>query len=184
MRFDKFFKTFSLPVFSAAQSGREAIQLARWVKAGRLVRLKRGVYRFTDREVDEFSLAGYLYSPSYISLETALNNQGIIPDVSAAVTSISPTTTKMIKTSRGNYYYAKIQPRLFWGWQIISDNHQVPYKIALPEKALLDWVYLRKIRNLSSHRINRENLNKSRLIKFTRQFPGWVRKVVDEQLNR
>lgn len=182
----------SLPVFTAIQAqkiypGRPQellIQLYRWVKSGNLNRLKRGLYQFAIRPVDEFSLAGLLYPPSYISLEAALNNLGIIPDVSTAVTSVSPTTTKTIKTIWGNYYYAKIQVGLFWGWQTVIDSHGLPYKIALPEKALLDWIYLRKIRDLSGQRAGLSHLSKTRLTKFARPFPAWVREAVDEQFNR
>lgn len=184
MKFKEFETQLLLPIFTAVQAGATSIQLSRWVKSGNLNRLKRGLYQFAGRSVDEFSLAGLLYPPSYISLEAALNNQGIIPDVNAAVTSVSPTTTKMVKISQGSFFYAKIQPSLFFGWQTVKDANGLPYKIALPEKALLDWIYLRKIRDLSGHRVDIGNLNKTRLIKFTRQFPAWVRKVINEQLNR
>ena len=108
MRFEQFKNFLPLSVFTVVQAAQPNIQLARWHKAGKLIRLKRGVYQFADGQVDEFSLAGYLYQPSYISLETALNNLGIIPDVSANVTSISPVTTKTIKTVKGTFIYSKI----------------------------------------------------------------------------
>lgn len=188
MKFKEFEIHLSLPVFTVIQArkiypGRPQellIQLSRWVKSGYLNRLKRGIYRFSDQPIDEFTLAGYLYSPSYISLETALNNLGIIPDVSLKVTSVSPTTTKTIKTVQGSFLYAKIQPALWFGWQTVNDSHGFPYKIALPEKALLDWIYLRKIRDLLAQRVDLSNLSKTKLKRFARQFPAWARKVIDE----
>ena len=192
MKFKEFQKALSLPVFTTIQAqkiysggpGALLIQLSRWAKRGELVRLKQGLYQFSDRLVDEFTLAGYLYSPSYISLETALNNQGIIPDISLNVTSVSPTTTKIIKTVRGNFLYSKIQPPFFFGWQTVKDASGFHYQIALPEKALLDWVYLRKIRDFTDQRIDWTKLNKQKLKKFSQAFPGWVKVVVHEQLNR
>jgi len=192
MKFKEFQKALSLPVFTTIQakkiySGRQGellIQLSRWAKRGELVRLKQGLYQFSDRLVDEFTLAGYLYSPSYISLETALNNQGIIPDVSLNVTSVSPTTTKIIKTVRGNFLYSKIQQPLFFGWQTVKDTNGFHYQIALPEKALLDWIYLRKIKDLGSYRVNPVILKKPRLNQFAQAYPQWVRKEINEQFNR
>lgn len=185
MRFEDWQKQFPLPFFTSVQADNiQTIQLARWVKRGRLIRLKQGIYQFSDRQVDEFSLAGFLYQPSYISLETALNNLGIIPDVSANVTSVSPTTTKIIKTIKGIFYYSKIKPELFFGWQAVKDSAGGYYKISLGEKALLDWIYLRKITNIAGYRLNLNNLNKQRLIKFSQVYPNWVRRVIHEQFNR
>lgn len=184
MRFEDFEKQFPLAVFTPTQADKiQVIQLSRWVKRGRLIRLKQGLYQFMDRQVDEFSLAGYLYQPAYISLETALNNLGIMPDVSANVTSVSPVTTKIIKTIKGTFYYSKIKQELFFGWQTIKDSGGLYYKIAWPEKALLDWIYLRKIKNLTEYRLNLNNLNKQRLKKFSQVYPDWVRKVINEQFN-
>ena len=192
MKFKEFQKALSLPVFTTIQaqkiysggSKQLLIQLSRWAKRGELFRLKQGLYQFSDRLVDEFTLAGYLYSPSYISLETALNNQGIIPDVSLNVTSVSPTTTKIIKTVRGNFLYSKIQQPLFFGWQTVKDTNGFHYQIALPEKALLDWIYLRKIKDLGSYRVNPVILKKPRLNQFAQAYPQWVRKEINEQFNR
>lgn len=192
MRFEEFRKFILTPVFttmqarniSTAEFGRLITQLFRWAKQGKLIRLKQGVYQFSDWSVDEFSVAGFLYQPSYISLETALNNLGIIPDISVNVTSVSPTTTKIIKTSKGTFFYSKIQQPLYFGWQIVKDPEGFYYKIAFAEKALLDWIYLRKIKNLTNYRINFSNLNKQRLKKFSQVYPNWVKEAIHEQLDR
>ena len=184
MRFEQFKNSLPLAVFTVVQAAQPNIQLARWHKAGKLIRLKRGVYQFADRKVDEFSLANFLYSPSYISLETTLNNLGVIPDVSANVTSVSPVTTKTIKTVKGTFIYSKINQGLYFGWQKIKDGSGTYYQIALPEKALLDWIYLRKISNLKEQRVDFSGLNRTRLKQFSRFFPGWVKGVIYEQFNR
>lgn len=183
MRFEEFKKALSLSVFTSVQANLPAIQLARWAKTGKLIRLKRGVYQFADRTVDEFTLAGYLYQPSYVSLETALNNFGIIPDVSVNITSISPVTTKLINSVMGSFIYSKINPSLFFGWQKIKDSSGFYYQIALPEKALLDWIYIRKIINLGGQRVDLSTFSKTRINKFSRPYPAWVRRVINEQFN-
>src|SRR3989338_3440091 len=70
------------------------VQLARLVRAGALIRLKRGLYALAHTQPDELVMANLIYRPSYVSLESALNYYGIIPDVVENVTSVSPVTSK------------------------------------------------------------------------------------------
>lgn len=158
--------------------------LSRLVKTGKLKRIKRGIYIFSELEsqVDEFTLASVLYKPSYISLESALNNYGIIPDVAAGVTSVTPITTKKITTVRGVFLYSKINQELFFGFEKVLDQAGGRYyDVAFPEKALLDYVYVRKINNLTEQRVNLKLLNKKRLIQLGKFYPTWVTKTINEQ---
>lgn len=136
-------------------------QLHRFIKRGLIIPIKRGLYCFVDREVDVFNLANQLYFPSYISLETALNYHGIIPDVPlAGVTSVSPTTTKKFETPKGSFFYQKISPKLFWGYM------EAPYKIAFAEKALLDYVYFYGQKNADLLRIDWSKIDKKKYNSF------------------
>ena len=147
-------------------------QLHRLIKRGHIFPIKRGLYSFDKNKIDEFELAGKLYSPSYISLETALNFYGVIPDVPIAVTSVTPTTTKNIKTDIGNYYYSKINNQLFFGYS------QSPYAIAEKEKALLDYFYIRKVRKVTlDARLEVDNWNWKRYYKYATFFPKWVQEI-------
>src|SRR4030042_3437680 len=65
-------------------------QISRFWRRGLIDRVKRGVYLFLPVGMDEFSLGQILRAPSYVSLESALHTTGIIPDVSASVTSVTP----------------------------------------------------------------------------------------------
>src|SRR3989338_1885568 len=75
------------------------IQLSRFAKRGLLAKLKKGLYVFDLSKVDEFIVANQLYYPSYISMETALNYYGIIPDVPQTITSVTSITTKKFISS-------------------------------------------------------------------------------------
>ncbi|MBU1070849.1 hypothetical protein KKG65_00365 [Patescibacteria group bacterium] len=156
-------------------------QLSRLTKRGELVRLKRGVYKFADRELDDFVLAGWLYKPSYVSLESALQVAGIIPDVVGQITSVTTVTSKEIKTSVGMFLYSKLAKNLYFGYRKIKDEKSgLFYNMAEPEKALLDWIYIRGIRGLESTRVNRDDLNKKKLKDYSKIYPEWVRKVLYE----
>ena len=120
-------------------------QLNFWSKKGYLENIIRGVYKLSDFELkDPFLLADFIYSPSYISLETALNYYSIIPDIPFAITSVTINKTKKFETKDyGVFYYSHLKPDLFFGFKSILVEKKYSYNIALPEKALFDYLYLK-----------------------------------------
>jgi len=158
------------------------VQLARFVRAGVLMRLKRGLYVFSHGKIDEMVLANFIYRPSYVSLESALNYYGIIPDVVGNVTSVSPVTTRNFRTGRGVFIYSKIAGDLYFGRQTVKDSDSEFYfSIAEAEKALLDYVYIRKIRDLSDQRVDLSGIDRKKLIKYGKIFPARVMRTINEQ---
>ena len=157
-------------------------QLKRMSSRKDLINLKRDLYIFPDAKLDEFVLANRIYTPSYVSLESALNTYGIIPDVTANVTSVSPVTSKKAKTSKGTFLYSKINKDLFFGFKSVLDqNSGLYYQIALPEKAFLDYIYIRKVKNIRENRIDLSGLSIKVLTKFSVFFPKWVRDVLKHE---
>lgn len=131
--------------FSEANRQTVKNQLSHWTAKNYLLRLKKNLYFIQETELkDEFILANQLYQPSYVSLESALNYYGIIPDVLFNVTSVSSRKTQEFKNKFGLFLYRSLRSELFFGWQEVKvDKHQF-YKIAKPEKALFDFLYLNK----------------------------------------
>lgn len=167
-------------VFSSEKPAHINTQLHRFIKRGEIISLKRGLYTFPTATIDEFALATKIYTPSYVSLESALNAFGIIPDIPFTVTSISPITTKQIQNSFGNFLYSKIKKELFFGYTKVKDAQSgIYYNMAEPEKALLDYIYIRKITNLEEARVDVADLDKKKLKSFATHFPEWVGKVLN-----
>jgi predicted transcriptional regulator of viral defense system len=118
-------------------------QLNSWVKKGYLENIRRSVYKLSDFDIKEpFIFAGFIYNPSYISTETALNYYSIIPDIPFATTSVATRKTKNFKTEYGSFLYNHIKPELFFGFKNILSHQPYGYSIAIPEKALFDYLYL------------------------------------------
>lgn len=151
-------------------------QLFRLTKKSLIFRIKRGLYCFNKEKIDELQLANILYFPSYISCESVLNYYGIIPDVPQGVTSITTITSKKIKTIFGNYYYFKINPKLFFGFDIVKTKNDY-LKIAKKEKALLDFFYLRKINKIDDLRLNLKEIDFSLYKKYLKNYPDWIKKI-------
>jgi len=153
-------------------------QLSRFAQKELITQMKRGIYCFEKEEVDEFLLANKLYAPSYISLESALNYYGIIPDVPQAVTSVNLTTSKKITNEFGAFLYSKIKQELFYGYTRIKAGKSQEYiSFALRVKALLDYFYIRRIKNTADLRLDIRDLNRGLYRKLSADFPGWVQEV-------
>lgn len=134
-----------LPVFGD-ELGAGHLQLSRWARSGKILRLKRGVYTLPDaNRRAPFStpwLANTLYSPSYLSLETMLSWYDMIPERVAQMTSITTLKTAKFQNALGVFAYRHIQPRLFTGFEETKDENGTAVLMATPEKALLDYIYL------------------------------------------
>lgn len=132
-------------IFPSASKQNVKNQLRHWIQKGYLLRLKRNLYFLKETELkEEFFLANKLYEPSYVSLESALNYYGIIPDIPFSVTSVTIKKTQEFKNHFGLFLYRSLKSDLFFGWQEIKVNDNHSYEIAAQEKALFDFVYLNK----------------------------------------
>lgn len=102
-----------------------------------LIKIERGKYLLASKNIETFNIANLLYTPSYISFETALNFYGILSQFPYEITSV--TTKKSInkKIEDINYSYVHVKNDLFFGYE--KKNGIL---IAEPEKALLDQMYL------------------------------------------
>lgn len=141
-------------------------QLNSWQKKGYIVQAKRGVYIFSEYKdkISGFELAQLIYNPSYISLESALSQFGLIPEFVPSTTSVSTRTSRQFTNDFGTFYFRRIKPSLFWGYQITKSQFG-NYYLAEPEKALLDYLYLnvriiKSDADIESIRINYEEFTK------------------------
>ncbi len=118
-------------------------RLSDWIKKGYIKKLRKNYFVFSNIEMNEqilFFIANRIYSPSYVSMETALSFYNIIPEGVYTILSVSTMKTKRFETEIGKFQYRKIKRELFSDYQLMEFNN-IRYKIALPEKAVLDYVY-------------------------------------------
>jgi len=117
------------------------LQLHKWIKQNKIIRLKKGVYTLneTDRkaELSPFLLANELYSPSYLSLEFALSYYNLIPEAVNVFTSITTNKTKTIKNIYGTFYYNSIKKEYFWGFHNIKLKSNISFLLPYLKKQLL-----------------------------------------------
>lgn len=130
-------------------------------------KLIKGKYLFFLNKVDDFSIANYIYQPSYISLESALSFYGIITGFPYKIFSISFKKSRSFEINQKEFQYSQMNQNLFWGY-----NKKEDFLIADPEKALLDYVYfnLKGLRNIDWEEIDLTGINKRKLITYAKRF--------------
>ncbi len=114
-----------------------SVIIRRLLEANVLTKLERGKYLVNGAGVHEFAIANFLYQPSYVSFESALNYHGVLPQIAYEIT--SATTKKPVEKIVEDrcYRYNRIKKSLFWGYKK-GDG----FLVANAEKALLDLTYL------------------------------------------
>ncbi len=146
--FEKAFRIY--PVFSIRDiqkryPGFDNRRLVEWQQKGYLLKIRRGYYCFGERKGEHFLhfAANKIYSPSYISLESALAYYSLIPEGVFMTTSVTTKNTTRYETAIGNFEYRHIKPTLFFGYRLLKKEFTI--KIAEPEKVILDYLYLNKL---------------------------------------
>lgn len=115
-----------------------------WVEQGYLVPLKRGLYivsqEITQQEPCLGLIANHLYAPSYVSLQYALRQYGLIPERVMLITNITTCHARNFSNSFGSFAYHNVD-RAYFALGITSRTEgSSSYMIAIPEKALVDTI--------------------------------------------
>ncbi len=123
-------------------------------------RICRGFYAnpFNTPTLEEIS--NQICQPSYISLESALYSWGILSQIPQVLTCTTTQLPRTFDTSFGTIEYHQLKKDYFWGF-----INKQGYFIAEPEKALLDYLYLRKNKRtkLDLSELNFDNINRMKL---------------------
>jgi hypothetical protein len=115
------------------------------LEQGALIRIKKGIYvfgeRYRRRPFSREILANMIYGPSYVSLETALNYYGLIPERVEAMTSVTDGRGRRFFTPVGLFIYHGIPMKAYRiGIDQVELESGRSFLIATPEKALADKI--------------------------------------------
>lgn len=141
------------PVFSSSllkvagiKTSQMEIQLVRWVKSGRLLKLRRGVYvlgkPYRKIEPHPFLTANRLRRNSYVSFQSVLGYYDLIPEHIPVVTSATTGRSETVKTPLGFFIFRHLKTGVFSGFKQIKVAERQQAVMATPEKALVDLLYL------------------------------------------
>ncbi|MFH1896532.1 MAG: hypothetical protein ABH814_03655 [bacterium] len=129
---------------------------------GVLEKMVDGKFLVSGSLAVEFEIANYAYQPSYVSLESALSYYGILSQFPYTITSVSTRKTRKVTLRGKEYWYCRINPSLYWGYEKAGG-----FLIAGREKALLDTLYFHSkglanldISELDLSLVNRQELKR------------------------
>lgn len=114
-------------------------RLSYYVSAGKLKKPRRGIY--TKKEYNQLELAAKLCAPSYISLETVLEQEGIIFQKYESIFSASYLSRNFVIDGQ-KLVYRKLKNSVLLNKKGIVNKDN--YFIATKERAFLDAVFLYK----------------------------------------
>ena len=118
--------------------------LHRLGETGHVVRLARGRWAFPERMTPLAIPEALTFPmPSYVSLYSALYHHSMIEQIPTATYAITLAPTRRVRTPLGVVSLHQVAPSFFTGFE--PDRTGV--NIALPEKALLDVLYLHPARS-------------------------------------
>jgi predicted transcriptional regulator of viral defense system len=126
--------------------GRPRDKISDLLRKGVIIRVKKGLYvlgdDFRSRPYSRELLANLIYGPSYVSLDSALQYHGLIPEHVEAVTSVATGRTRAFDTPVGRFTYRQIPLAAFHvGMCRVEETPDKAFLIAAAEKALADKVF-------------------------------------------
>jgi len=158
-------------------------RLLDWTKKMYIKKIRNGFYiwdDFNEEITNWWAVSHKCYSPSYISMQSALSAYGFIPEGVFSITAISTSKTYSFKSHSLHFEYHHIKSSLFWGYTLMKANNGLPYCLASPEKAILDFLYFNEAlavpADFEAMRFNKyamkEQLNKKKFKQYAELYCG------------
>jgi predicted transcriptional regulator of viral defense system len=128
-------------------------------------------------------LVNVLREKAYISLESALREYGISTQSPQVLTCVTTERPREFNARTIRISYRKISPQLYWGYREKRTRYGT-YRIAEPEKALLDWIYLNLQTGVEPalDEFEFSKLSRRTLVKYAQRFPSTVYKQLSPTL--
>jgi len=144
------------------------LTIKKLIKAGVLIRIEKNKYLLKNAKFSDFALANFLYQPSYISFESALNFYGILSQFPYEISSATARKTTKKEFEDKVFTYTRIKRDLFWGYE-----KKGSFIIAFPEKALADQLYLsaKGYKRINLDEYDLEGISTLRLKKYLNKYP-------------
>lgn len=129
-------------LFPNIKRGNQKIRLLE--RDRQIIRLKKGLYvcnpEITGKILSTELIANHLYTPSYVSMSSALRYYGLIPEAVYTKQSMTLKHSKDFDTPLGRFEYSHISKKAFSVGLTNIRKDGYAFVIATPEKALCDLI--------------------------------------------
>lgn len=134
------FRTADIMVALNIRKSHASKLLERLTQHGHVIRLMRGLWAMPER-LEPLALVPHLTAPfpSYVSLQSALYYHDMVSQIPEVIYCVSLARTKTYETPVATISVHHIPGSFFFGYEERGAHYM---RMALPEKALLDLLYL------------------------------------------
>ena len=149
---------------------------------GIIKKIERGKYVKVNSNYTDFGISQFIYNPSYISFETALNDHGLLEQFPYEITAVTTKKSVEKEFDGKSFSYLHMNKRLFIGYQ-----KEGLYLIALPEKAIFDQVYMSIVGNKSEgilKDIKKDSFDINLVLRYTNLLSKKYEKAVTNKLKK
>ena len=139
---------------------------------------------FINRLVPDFSgreLINILRPEAYLSLETVLRDIGVSTQSPAVLTCVTTGRPGEFRAKSVSFVFRRLSKNYFWGFREKLTRYG-KYNVAEPEKALADWVYLRRQEGstIRTDELDLQPLDRGKLLQYAAVFPIPVKRQIVE----
>lgn len=113
-------------------------KLAYYVKTGKLIRLRRGIFSKND-SYDKNELAVRIFTPAYVGFETVLLKEGVIFQYNESIF-VASYLSRKLKFEENKFTYRKLKNEILINQKGLINKGT--YFEATKERAFLDMLYL------------------------------------------
>lgn len=171
-------------------------QMSRWLRAGKIVQLKKGTYVMRDyvdkhriEDAYRYYVANALRQPSYVTGATVLQRHDMLTELTYPITSVTTKSTRTYSNTLGEFVYSSVTPVLYTGYERRLYGEE-PIYVATKAKALFDYLYSKySTLNMSAEairareRLNLEHVTRSEQREFAR-YCGLCRRALFSDLSK
>lgn len=125
-------------LWSEEREQRVSLRLNKYVKSGKLIRLRRGIYA-KDENYNRFELATRIYTPAYVSFETVLTRSGINFQKYDTVF-VASYVARDLEVKGQKISFVRMKDYVLSN--ILGIEHQDGVALATKERAFLDRIYV------------------------------------------
>ena len=139
------FRTADVMVALDIQKSHASKLLDRLAQHGHVIRLKRGLWAIAE-SLEPLALVPHMTAPfpSYVSLQSALYYHDMISQIPEVIYCVSLARTRTYETPVATISVHHIPGSFFFGYEERGEHY---VRMAVPEKALLDILYLSQSRS-------------------------------------
>lgn len=152
------------------------IALNRWVKNGKILRLRNNTYILPDKISNVKKIASELYQPCYLSFESALNEYGILNQIPYTLAFATINKPKKIRLAGQEIEFRQIKKELFFGYELYNGLF-----IASPEKSLADQLYFisKGLASLNYGELDLKNISLKKFLSIIKLYPKSTQKIAE-----